>query len=138
MLTSLRKKMAILFATLAIAAVPVALPSLVSAADVDIEGSLACGTNFELSTSGGCEVVEEGATRIETIIRTVVNVLSVIVGLVAVIMIIWGGFRYITSGGDSGKITSARNTIIYAVIGLIIVALAQFLVQFVLARALAE
>ena len=47
-------------------------------------------------------------------------------------MIIYGGMRYITSGGDSGKITSAKNTIIYALIGLVVVALAQFIVKFVL------
>jgi hypothetical protein len=49
-------------------------------------------------------------------------------------MIIWGGLRYITSGGDSAKITSAKNTIIYALIGLVVVALAQFIVKFVLAK----
>jgi len=52
--------------------------------------------------------------------------------VVAVIMIIIGGFRYITSGGNDTSITSAKNTILYAVIGLVIVALAQVLVHFVL------
>jgi hypothetical protein len=50
-------------------------------------------------------------------------------------MIIYGGFRYITSGGESGSISSAKNTILYAIIGLIIVALAQFIVKFILAKA---
>jgi hypothetical protein len=50
-------------------------------------------------------------------------------------MIVWGGLRYITSGGDSNKLSSAKNTIIYALIGLIIVALSQFIVRFVLAKA---
>ena len=58
----------------------------------------------------------------------------VIVGVVAVIMIIVGGLKYITSGGDSGNISGAKNTILYAVIGLIFVALAQVIVRFVLAR----
>jgi hypothetical protein len=47
-------------------------------------------------------------------------------------MIIYGGFRYITSGGDSNGVTAAKNTILYAIIGLIIVALAQIIVNFVL------
>jgi hypothetical protein len=47
-------------------------------------------------------------------------------------MLIIGGFRYITSGGNSEGIGKAKNTIIYAIIGLIIVALAQIIVQFVL------
>jgi|JI10StandDraft_1071094.scaffolds.fasta_scaffold29100_6 hypothetical protein len=67
--------------------------------------------------------------------KFIINVFSVIVGVIAVIMIIWGGLKYITSGGDSGKVTSAKNTIIYAIIGLIIVALAQFIIQFVLKKA---
>jgi hypothetical protein len=51
---------------------------------------------------------------------------------VAVIMIIVGGLKYITSGGDSNNVSSAKSTIIYAIIGLVVVALAQFIVQFVL------
>jgi len=55
-----------------------------------------------------------------------------IVAVIAVIMIIIGGVRYITSGGDSGNVTNAKNTILYAIIGLVVVALAQILVKFVL------
>lgn len=62
---------------------------------------------------------------------TIVNILSVVVGVAAVIMIIVGGFKYVTSGGDANKATSARNTIIYAIIGLIIVALARIIINFV-------
>jgi NADH:ubiquinone oxidoreductase subunit 6 (subunit J) len=69
------------------------------------------------------------------IIKTIVNILSVLVGVVAIIMIIWAGFKYVTSGGDSNKVTSAKNALIYALIGLIIVALAQLMVRFVLAEA---
>jgi hypothetical protein len=47
-------------------------------------------------------------------------------------MIIIGGFRYITAGGDSNNVSAAKNTIIYAIIGLVIVAFAQIIVQFVL------
>ncbi len=49
-------------------------------------------------------------------------------------MIIYGGFRYITSGGDSGRVGNAKNVLIYAVVGLIIVALAQIIVRFVLTQ----
>jgi hypothetical protein len=60
--------------------------------------------------------------------------LSAIVGIVAVIMIIVGGLRYITSGGNDTSVTGAKNTILYAIIGLIIVALAQVLVRFTLSK----
>ncbi len=71
-------------------------------------------------------------TSLNDTVANIVNILSIVIGIVAVIMIIIGGFRYITSGGDSGKLAGARNTIIYACIGLVIVALAQSLVHFVL------
>lgn len=68
-------------------------------------------------------------------IATAINIISVIVGIVAVIMIIVAGFRYVTSGGDTESVASAKKTLLYAVIGLIVVALAQTIVRFVLKRA---
>jgi hypothetical protein len=47
-------------------------------------------------------------------------------------MIIYGGFRYIISGGESGRVGAAKNSLIYAIIGLVIVALAQLIIHFVL------
>ena len=70
--------------------------------------------------------------RVNELIRQVINIFSVIVGIIAVIMIIYGGLKYITSGGDSGNIQTAKSTVIYALVGLIIVALAQIIVRFVL------
>jgi len=69
------------------------------------------------------------------IATSAVNIFSWVVGIVAVIMIIVGGFRYISSGGSSDKVGSAKNTLIYAIVGLIIVALAQFIVHFVVQTA---
>ena len=66
------------------------------------------------------------------IIPVVINILSVIVGVIAVIMVIVGGLKYITSTGEPSNVTSAKNTILYAVIGLVVVALAQIIVRFVL------
>lgn len=76
-----------------------------------------------------------GKSGVNNLLSTVVNILSVITGAVAIIMIIVGGFRYITSGGDSGKVGSAKNTLIYAVIGLAIVALAQLIVTLTVGNA---
>jgi cytochrome bd-type quinol oxidase subunit 2 len=72
--------------------------------------------------------------RVNSLVTNIVNIFSIIVGIVAVIMVIVGGFKFIISGGDSTKVTSARNTIIYAIVGLIVVALAQFIVKFVLVK----
>lgn len=62
----------------------------------------------------------------------IVNIISLIVGIAAVIMIVIGGFKFVTSGGDSNAVKSARSTIIYAIVGLIVVLLAQVIVRFVL------
>jgi hypothetical protein len=82
-------------------------------------------------TAGGGTCDDSGA-GITSIIRLVIQIFSVVAGIAAVIMIITGGLRYITSGGDSSKVSGAKNTILYAIIGLVIVALAQIIVRFVL------
>ena len=60
------------------------------------------------------------------------NIVLFIVGILSVIMLIWGGIRYVISGGDSKKVTDAKNTILYAIIGLIIAVMAFAIVNFVL------
>ena len=66
------------------------------------------------------------------VFATAVSLLLFLVGAVAVIMIIFGGFKYIISGGDSSAVTSAKNTILYAVIGLVVASLAYAIIDFVL------
>lgn len=72
---------------------------------------------------------------INNLIRNIVLLLSTIVGVAAIIMIIVSGLKYTTSGGDSSSIASAKNTLIYALVGLVIAAMAQFIVRFVLRTA---
>lgn len=124
------KKMIIVAAT-GLFLVPMAGAAVVSAQD--IQQGLDQGTCLS-TTTGGCDT-EPAESSVQRIIRTVINVFSLVVGVVSVIMIIVGGLKYITSGGDSGNVTSAKNTILYALIGLVIVAMAQVIVRFVLARA---
>ena len=66
------------------------------------------------------------------IFRTITNVLLFLVGAVSVIMLIIGGIRYTISGGDSTAVTAAKNTILYAVIGIVVSLLAYALVNFVI------
>jgi hypothetical protein len=91
--------------------------------------SQACSGITGNEASGNCATPGKS---IDNIIRTVINFLSALIGTVAVVMIVVGGFKYITSGGDSGKVAGAKSTLVYAVIGLVIVAMAQFIAQFVL------
>lgn len=66
------------------------------------------------------------------IITKVVNLVTIIVGIVAVISIIFAGFRFITSGNNPQEVTRARELIIYAIVGLVVAAFAQILVRYVL------
>ena len=105
----------------------------------NLDGSVRCGSDINLDkTNCSKDDLKKGgvsnATRIENVIKTVINIFSAIVGAVSIIMIILGGFKYITSSGDSNNISSAKNTILYAIVGLVVVAFAQVIVQFVLER----
>jgi predicted cobalt transporter CbtA len=73
-------------------------------------------------------------TGVAKTVATVINIMSIVIGFAAVIMIMVGGFKYIISSGDSANINSAKNTILYALIGLVVVALAQVIVHFVLSK----
>lgn len=64
--------------------------------------------------------------------KNFVNIMLFAVGILAVIMLIWGGIRYVLSGGDSGAVSSAKKTILYAVVGLIVAILAYAIVNFVI------
>lgn len=68
------------------------------------------------------------------IITKIAQILVIVVGIVSVIVIIVGGFKYIISMGDPSALKSARDTIIYAVVGLVIAVVAQSIVSFVLRK----
>lgn len=82
--------------------------------------------------SGADNCTINGQPSVNGTLKRVVNLIIRISAVAAVIMIIVGGFRYVTSGGDSGTVSSAKRTIAYAAIGLVIVGAAQMIVGFVL------
>ncbi len=104
----------------------------------DITSNLCQGVDLQIqpNTGGGDCSNSSGFSNLQTLLGNVVNYVSIFVGVIAVFLIIIGGLRYITSGGDSGKVSGAKTTIIYALIGLVVVALAQLIVRFVLGQAL--
>lgn len=120
---------------LSFVAVTVSMPLTAHAQLFDGAKDEACeGLNVD-ATQGADPCNGTSAGGVATILEVLLNLLSLAVGIVAVIMIIVGGFKYITSQGDSNSVNSAKNTLLYAVIGLVIVAFAQVIVRFVLARA---
>lgn len=65
------------------------------------------------------------------IFRTITNVLLFLIGAISVIMLIIGGIRYVVSGGDSTAVQNAKNTILYAIVGVVVAILAYAVVNFV-------
>lgn len=104
------------------------LPSgVASAVNVDPLGQ-ACPAG---SSSTVCKSKDD---NISEVIKTVVNVLLFIIGIISVIMIIIGGIMYAVSAGDAGQVTKAKNTIFYALIGLAVAFFAFAIVNWVVAR----
>jgi hypothetical protein len=68
----------------------------------------------------------------QTTVNNVANAAFMLAGIVAVVFIIIGGISYSISAGDPGKISKAKDTILYAVIGLIVVLVSFIIVQFVI------
>lgn len=66
------------------------------------------------------------------IFKTITNAALFIIGAVSVLMLIYGGIRYTISAGDSAAVTAAKNTILYAIIGIVVALLAYAIVNFVL------
>ena len=81
-----------------------------------------------VSSSQGDDVPQDLAGEV---FKNVVNILLFIIGAVSVIMLIYGGIRYTTSGGNANSVTAAKNTIMYSIVGLVIAILAFAVVQFV-------
>lgn len=91
----------------------------------------ACEGSGGTWSGGACT---HGTRTVTGTIRSVGNIIIFITGAISVLMIIIGGLRYTTSGGDQGSITSAKNTILYAIIGIIVSVMAYAIVNFVLSN----
>lgn len=85
-------------------------------------------------TWGGseCSNAADKTGGVDTLFKTVTDVVLFLTAAVAVVMIIIGGLRYTTSGGDQAALKNAKNTILYAVIGLIVAILAYGAINFVI------
>lgn len=83
----------------------------------------------EAARCDGCPRDLFGSTGV---FKQVTNTILYIVGIIAVIMLIIGGIKYVISGGDAKKVTDAKNTVLYAIIGLVIAFLAFAIVNFVI------
>jgi type IV secretory pathway VirB2 component (pilin)/nitrogen fixation-related uncharacterized protein len=121
--------------------------AVVMVLSVFVMQSALVSAQFEDATNEACEglAIDSGesfiecnssdnSSSIDSIISFALNTLSFIAGVIAVIMIIIAGIKFVTSGGDSGKVASARSSLLYAVVGLVIVAVSQVVVIYVIGR----
>ena len=100
--------------------------SLVGVASVS---ALTLQEGAEMARCDGCPADLFGPTGA---FRQITNTILYIVGIIAVIMLIIGGIKYVVSGGDAKKVTDAKNTVLYAIIGLVIAVFAYAIVNFVI------
>lgn len=99
--------------------------------------TLSAGKTMALTVQEGAEAARADGMPTELVgpngtFTNITNTILYAVGIISVIMLVWGGIRYIISGGDSKKVTDAKNTVLYAIIGLVISVLAYAIVNFVL------
>lgn len=116
------------FGAFALAPVSYAVKKATPAATTCTDAS-SCVTSG-LSATGGAS----SKTSISDVINTIVNVLLFIIAAISVIMIIIGGIKYTISQGDSSSVKSAKDTILYAVVGLMVAIFAFAIVNFVVTR----
>ena len=99
-----------------------------------LSGSASAQVSEGINTATTSEMKGKSIDGKDGLIKTVVNILLWAVGILSVIMIIFSGFRYITSAGDASKTKSAQSTLIYSVVGLIVAIMAYAIVNMVINR----
>lgn len=103
--------------------------SVVAPSGVFAQTRLQDGADLGRPTGAPEDLIGQGG-----IFQTVANILLLVLGAVAVIMLIVGGFRYVVSGGDTNAVEGAKNTILYAIVGIVVAFLAYAAVNFVIGQ----
>ena len=130
MLTTIKNSFGIMVAALALTFAFGVFAQPAYAADSDCSSdtlSLSSGAKCAQGDDQGDNLFGDGG-----IFKTITNVLLFIIGAISVVMLIIGGIRYTVSGGDQNAVTGAKNTILYAIIGIVIAILAYAAVNFVI------
>jgi hypothetical protein len=97
------------------------------------QSAIQCGINQ--ASGGDCSAgSKDPGGDLATIIKNILNILSAVAGVIAVVMIIVAGLRLVTSAGNENAVKGAKGTLIYAIIGLVLIAFAQIIVHFVISN----
>ncbi len=92
------------------------------------------GDVCSMDRAGDSTVCQTPQDDIVPTIRGIASIISIIAGVAAVIVLVVGGIRYISSNGENEQIAQSKRTIIFAVIGLVVIGLAQVIINFVISR----
>jgi hypothetical protein len=106
----------------------------IGAAAVVPAGAVVAQSPAEQMQTGVDSIGGQDSPKADSMIKTAVNTFLFVIGAVAVFIIILGGFKYVTSNGDAAAVKSAKDTVLYAVIGLIVAITAYAIVNFVIDR----
>lgn len=87
--------------------------------------------DFQILNCKGCDPNTNGLNSIFPIIGNILSLLLFAAGALAIIFVLIGAFQYVISAGNPQSVAKAKNTIVFAVVGLVIVILALVIVQFV-------
>lgn len=139
------RKLLAVAALLAVLLIPASVARAASAGCNDNDPKTACNILDTACPAGStavlCQENKENQTTSDNslygpsgIITRAVNIISILAGIASVIMVIIGGILYALSSGDSARINTAKNTILFAIIGVVIATLAQAIIRFVLVR----
>lgn len=120
----MKKILALLIATVTVLMVSVAPAFAID--DICNSGEAKGLPNYEVLCGGGTEA------DLQANVQNILSTVFVWMGIISVIVIIIGGIKYMTSQGDPGKVKSAKDTILYAIIGLVVSVLAYAIVNFIL------
>jgi len=113
-----------LLSVVAVGALFVASPTAMAIDPLDA----ACQSNAQSA------ICKSRSDSLPGILKNIISTLIFLIGAISVLMIVIGGLRYVTSGGDSSGLTGAKNTILYAVIGLVVAISSFAIVNFVLGK----
>ncbi|HMR73429.1 MAG TPA: pilin [Candidatus Saccharibacteria bacterium] len=107
--------------------VAVVSPDMAVATCSSSDLSIQSGADCARGSSQPAQLFGDGS-----VFKRITDILLFLVGAIAVIMLIIGGIRYVVSGGDQTQVTAAKNTILYAIIGIVVALLAYAAIDFVL------
>ncbi len=129
----MKNKLTTIITSLALVLGVAAVVTPASVGAIDVFSGANCGGGGSGASQGASKICgAESKDDLPKLITNVVNILLFIVGIIAVIAIIIGGIRYTTSNGDSSQTKAAKDTILYAVIGLVVAIMSFAIVNFVI------